>query len=621
MSVSRVQFIKISRLDQNGVDQSTTLNEMSQITIPYTVSGNQVYIILSRSAFPTYFLFTVDLKDPETSTLLTAPSSQNNPLNYTFKGRLSNAVEQPTEVPFRGGRNESNPPSGIPGGTLWYGFSVDSIQIIPFTSNETNPPANSNNVNEQFFNSEEGVYTIGTLPRQNIVVIIPVFNVIKSGGVMSGKIGIFLANPERNRFVEVSLYDVGTANTTTGKPSRTVNIPIVNFQPGDSIVFGAYANGQNATPSYRVTGTNSPNDPIFIDIAQDQSLASGSNMSPILEPYLIKPFEGSDCDVLLNNVDEYADNPFLQDIDFGTGIIPTNALLIAAGTAAKGKVPESRYTFTNLLNPDHTSVNSQPPLINAFGPVISSSGTGGSQKITTFGNYEGASYYNQNLIGQSISPIVNTSIQGFIPEKIQPITNLNEQYSGGTYTGYFSNYRTINFAVDGGLPAYVTTFFMKYVISNEGEAQALTPDSGSVAFLERLYGSNANPAQGSFLGLMPGTVPKNLFDINFSESFTSFPQPRTSALFFTTPGTGSAPTFGERGDDGLEYYGISLVKIYGDGIVLQVLSTGSAPNYPLTGFAGCVFPSSIELTTAKTLPGRTLQILTDNNIILPNSQL
>ena len=586
MSISRVQFIKISRLDQNGVDQSDTLNEMSQITIPYTVSGNQVYIILSRSAYPTYFLFTVDLEDPRTSTLLTAPSSQNSSLNYIFKGRLSNAL---VEVPFRGGRNEDNNV-----------FTVDSIQIIPFTANITNPPANSNNVNEQFYNSEEGVYTIDTLTRQSITIAIPEFRVIKSEGIISGQIGIFLANPERNRFIEINLFNVAGSNTTYAFPSSTIDLQVANIQPGDSIVFGAYANGANTTPAYTVTGTDQSS-PIEIDIGNTTTPSFGSNISPILEPYLTKPFEGSDCEVLLNNVDEYADNPFLQDIDFGTGIIPTNAGPIAAGTAAKGKAPQSRYTFNNILNPDHTSINTQPLLVRPFGPEFNPVST----NLPVFGSYEGASFYNQRILSTlaNLPSLPNVGTAPF-PNSVPPINELQEQYSGATYTGYFSNYRIIGFSYNGNT-GYITSFEMKYIISNEGEALALTPDSGSVDFMDRLYGSNANPLQGTLLGTPPGTVPRYLYDTGISSS-TSYPQPRTSAIFFTTSGSLDNPP-----------------AIYGggDGILLQVISTGSsAQNYPTRGFSGCVFPNSIELTTAKSLPGRTLQILADNNIIVPNSQ-
>tara|TARA_R110001592_G_scaffold254815_2_gene518286 strand:- start:26 stop:1831 length:1806 start_codon:yes stop_codon:yes gene_type:complete len=600
MSISRVQFIKISRLDQNGVDQSDTLNEMSQITIPYTVSGNQVYIILSRSAYPTYFLFTVDLEDPRTSTLLTAPSSQNSSLNYLFEGPLSDTI---FSIPF------------YQGGPT---FARDTIKIIPFTANTTTQTG-PNLVNEQFYNSEEGIYTIGTQTRQSILIFsIPNFLVKKSGGTMSGIIGLFKMNSERTTFVPIKTYSVPPTNGDYVFPSSVTPFTGVgSINPGDSIVFGAYANGANATPIYRVVDNNTDQLPITISISNNGFTDIGPNVSPILEPYLTKPFEGSDCEVLLNNVDEYADNPFLQDIDFGTGIIPTNAGPIAAGTAAKGKAPQSRYTFNNILNPDHTSINTQPFLVRPFGPEFNP----GSTNLPVFGSYEGASFYNQRILStlSNVPLLPNVGTAPF-PNSVPPINELQEQYSGATYTGYFSNYRIFSFNYNGNI-GYITSFEMKYIISNEGEALALTPDSGSVDFMDRLYGSNANPLQGTLLGTPPGTVPRYLYDTGISSS-TSYPQPRTSAIFFTTSGSlENPPGLNDGGDDGLQFYGACLSKVYGDGILLQVISTGSsAQNYPTRGFSGCVFPNSIELTTAKSLPGRTLQILADNNIIVPNSQ-
>ena len=50
-----VRYIKVSKKDKNGVDQTNTLQSITELTIPFS-SGNITYDILSISEQPTYFL-------------------------------------------------------------------------------------------------------------------------------------------------------------------------------------------------------------------------------------------------------------------------------------------------------------------------------------------------------------------------------------------------------------------------------------------------------------------------------------------------------------------------------------------------------------------------------------
>jgi hypothetical protein len=54
-----VRFIKISKKDKNGVDKTSTLQSLSELTIPYS-TGNVRYNILNISEKPTYFLYEVN---------------------------------------------------------------------------------------------------------------------------------------------------------------------------------------------------------------------------------------------------------------------------------------------------------------------------------------------------------------------------------------------------------------------------------------------------------------------------------------------------------------------------------------------------------------------------------
>ena len=161
---------------------------------------------------------------------------------------------------------------------------------------------------------------------------------------------------------------------------------------------------------------------------------TGSAKELVVEPYLTSPFYGTDCDVTYGNASQPVINPFLQDIDYGSGaIIPINNDAIISGSATKGTVPESFFTEKTSLNPTHKSLN-------------------------TISKY--------NIAGSSY----------------------NTQISGGTFVVYYSNHQST-----GGGTYYQTDFNVKYILTPDGEAIQITNSDESLNFLRRLFGSQVNP--------------------------------------------------------------------------------------------------------------------------------
>ena len=100
------------------------------------------------------------------------------------------------------------------------------------------------------------------------------------------------------------------------------------------------------------------------------TVAAGSTLETIIEPFLSSPFYGTDCDVLLNNVDVYQENPFLQDLDYSTNPnVPVNFEQIISGTAARGTVPESYYTSLSQTRIRYTGVKNQSRDFNVYNPL------------------------------------------------------------------------------------------------------------------------------------------------------------------------------------------------------------------------------------------------------------
>ena len=82
-----VKFIKIARIDDQGKDNTLSLQELNSIRIDYSNTGIIEYPITSISKYDTYFLFGVAATNATSST-------DNQVLDYKFKagwtGSLTN---------------------------------------------------------------------------------------------------------------------------------------------------------------------------------------------------------------------------------------------------------------------------------------------------------------------------------------------------------------------------------------------------------------------------------------------------------------------------------------------------------------------------------------------------
>jgi hypothetical protein len=217
---------------------------------------------------------------------------------------------------------------------------------------------------------------------------------------------------------------------------RSVSIPKENITPGDIIFLGVKQEGPISANNLgaRVSLNSDSGGKFSGQLYITSSAAAGPNLENIVEPYLTKKFINSDCDVLINNANQYQDNPFLQDLDFSSGtIVPVNYDQIVAGTAQKATVPESMFTMGGMINPNNSAVN----------------------QVDRY-NISGSSYFGQT--------------------------------SGGTFVVYYSNHFS-----NGGGSLYLTDFNLKYIITPDGEAIQITNSDETLNFLRRLFGSKANP--------------------------------------------------------------------------------------------------------------------------------
>ena len=319
----RVEYIKISKLDQNNNDITNSLQALTQITIPYSNGNNVVYNVQNITKYSDYFLYTVGI-------------SQDDP-----------------------DQNDS--------GSVFYQFtgSMDTGNVTSLSSPVQIPISESIIDNLNFFNLIEGTYNIDTLPQKDVIAQIQGDLVLSGDASDSIQVGVYKLQPgitnDTDVIAGVITSQTFSANAGATSINQTITITSQSISPGDQLSIrarktagsGGAFNVQFTSGEFRVRST----------------FESGPTLNTIPEPYLTSQFYGGDCDILLNNVELYRENPFLQDLDYSTNpFVPVNFSLILSGSAARGTVPLSNYTSLKSANPRYNGCKNQSENVNFYPP-------------------------------------------------------------------------------------------------------------------------------------------------------------------------------------------------------------------------------------------------------------
>lgn len=326
-----VRFIKISKKDKNGIDKTSTLQSLSELTIPYS-TGNVRYNILNISEKPTYFLYEVNNPNLEWA--------DRADIKYDFTGSLtSNAI------------SESN-----------------NYSLIPIINN-LNDPLN-------FFNSTIQSYQINTYPQKDIYVEFSgsVF-INKSGpsgiGTKSAIVGIALGIPNSPPASILNLtQSLVTGSDTTFFFRISTTIPSSSFEGRVGEFIFPYYDRNNPTPipfDLAFGGNPAlPQTPCFFKITS--SVSSGLALNTIPEPYFSEDFNRDlDCQPLLNNAINNRLSRFHQDIDYSSGLLtPSNFELLISGSALKASIQDSNYTLKRHTNPRYEGSRTTSQKLNEW---------------------------------------------------------------------------------------------------------------------------------------------------------------------------------------------------------------------------------------------------------------
>jgi len=290
-----VKFIKIARIDDQGKDNTLSLQELNSIRIDYSDTDIIEYPITSISKYDTYFLFGV-LPTNTTS------STDNQVLNYRFSA------------------------SFYTGDTL---IPAGSSKSIPQDTGGSYS-VSYNNLN--YFTASTGQYTLGNLPNIPITFIVSA-SITGSGGG-SGNSILYLNSSLRGNINSGSAFLNPSGFAILGDINFTSTLtPTINEE--FSLIY---------SPSVISDLT--------IKFFATQSVATSSISDlVVLQPYLDEDFFASDYNILAGNAVEPRVNSFYMDVDYSVGIITaSNQQAILSGSATRAAVQESNYTTAAIIN-------------------------------------------------------------------------------------------------------------------------------------------------------------------------------------------------------------------------------------------------------------------------------
>ncbi len=324
-----VKYIKVAKIDANGVDQTLSLQSLSELTIPYS-TGNIRYEILSISEHDNYFLYSVDNPNIE--------HADRALIEYKFTGS-ANTIETP-----------------VSGAKIIDEISITSVSD-PLLFSATSS-----------INSSINIVKLNTYPQKDLLLSITGSLVIDNaggGGSYNGAYDPVISITEHqsngtiNELIDLSNTGPG-ANTTH---NFLITHSIANgSSPGTE--FGFRLTSQKASTPLISGSYEFSNTQVFIT----SSVASGPTMETIPEPYFSQNFNRSlDCQPTLNNATTNRLSSKYQDVDYSSDLmVPVNFDLLISGSALKAEVQDSNYSSKRHTLPRYEGSKSTSQFLNVF---------------------------------------------------------------------------------------------------------------------------------------------------------------------------------------------------------------------------------------------------------------
>jgi hypothetical protein len=325
-SIVGVDYMKISKIDCNGTNNTNTLGQLTQLKIKYSTSTEFItYNITDIVEQSTYYLYKI-----EVSSDFNLDNSEIK--DYYFEVNFSDST--PRRAPI----GSSSPDPDI---------LFNSIALM--SGGGWSPPSSillGNSIN--YFNTSSRVITYENTPNTRLFLTSSI-NV--TNALFDGTFGFY------------SSYN-GYFNITT----------IPSGSTGPYIISASITplQGEKIAPILFKNGNINVNDFTYNSASfESNQLISptSSQCIPILpEPYINIPnFYNSDNNPLINDVFENRQSNFYQDVDYNSGtLVPTNFDLLISGSAQKANVQDSNYTTARHIIPRYEGSKSTSQFLNIW---------------------------------------------------------------------------------------------------------------------------------------------------------------------------------------------------------------------------------------------------------------
>ena len=355
-----IQYIKISKIDKTGVDLTTQLESINTLILP-SASKFVEYTILNKSRFNDYFLYYVT--PPNRENIDNAITSS---LDYNFTSSLSTSTISFVVIPTK---------------QSLYPATINGLETQLYQNVNIN---GTNNFSGEKYPGTS--VTLNTVSQKSIEVGFNFTASISSGTTyfrLYSTNGGTLSN-------DLNISPLFSAGTNTY--SISASLAPGTTTPGSGFALVAFAGGGGGGNSVEFSFNSTSH------FFASSSAATGDTLqNTIIEPYFTTDFYKSEYDVLQNNATKGIPNQLLQNINYNSGIIPTNIEAIMSGSAVKADIPQSNYEISSLINPSYNRSLVQSSDVNVYDPLARGTDFGDSVNIGTYGQTPSISDLDTNI--------------------------------------------------------------------------------------------------------------------------------------------------------------------------------------------------------------------------------
>ncbi len=472
-------FIKINKIDANGIDNTIALGQLTNLLIQYTTSTTyENYGVLNISEYPNYYLYEINKEDIPLEGLGIDTEIKN------YQVSASRTTPTFTLTP---GNNSS-------------------IQSLTESIDNLN-----------YFTPSTGLFTFSNTP--NIPIIITAsLSLNSSTNFNTGSISLIKNGDITDEFAgttEISQTFILSSGANTVVFTGSF-IPL----NGDNYYLRLY-NETNPSDTGNITFNS-------IQLRYTQSISPTASVqdSIIIEPYITQPnFYNSDQNALLNNAEDARLSTIYQDVDYSTGIvIPTNFDLLIDNEAAKAPVQDSNYTTIRHINPRYDGCKNTSQDLNKW--TKGDQGTYGKlpsvELLKTYIAYSdsigGYAPEKMNTSGVSIKYLISEDGDLIAPNTSPNSLSINQQTFVSREKVQLESLTAGGFTQNPMLNIFRGGTSIEPIIYN----QIKHPDNPPMTFTQSLVFSDRNPGSTSTIGDYTATLSPNNTSTGYLISSTAF---------------------------------------------------------------------------------------------------